>query len=40
MDKFQDRYLSQSGQEIFTFSKENGLTDIKYISFQKVLTKR
>lgn len=34
---YKERYLSQAGQEIFTFSKENGLTDIKYISFQKVL---
>jgi len=34
---YKERYVSQPGQEIFTFSKENGLTDIKYISFQKVL---
>lgn len=34
---YKERYLSQAGQEIFTFSKETGLTDIKYISFQKVL---
>ena len=31
------RYLSQPGQEIFTFSKESGLTDVKHISFQKVM---
>ncbi len=34
---YKERYISQSGQEIFTFSKENGLTDVKHISFQKVL---
>lgn len=37
---YKERYLGQAGQEIFTFSKETGLTDIKYIPFQKVLTKR
>lgn len=34
---YKERYISTSGQEIFTFSKENGLTDVKHISFQKVL---
>ena len=34
---YKERYISQAGQEIFTFSKENGLTDVKHIPFQKVL---
>lgn len=34
---YKERYLGQAGQEIFTFSKENGLTDVKYITFKKVL---
>lgn len=37
---YKERYLSQAGQEIFTFSKEKGLTDVKHITFQKVLKRR
>lgn len=36
---YKERYLGQAGQEIFTFSKDKGLTDVKYITFQKVLKK-
>jgi hypothetical protein len=36
---YKERFVSQAGQEIFTFSKETGLTDVKYITFQKVLKK-
>lgn len=34
---YKERYVSQAGQDIFTFSKETGLTDVKYITFKKVL---
>lgn len=37
---YKERYLSQAGQEIFTFNKYEGLTDVKYITFQKVLKRR
>lgn len=37
---YKERYLGQAGQEIFTFSKDKGLTDVKYITFQKVLEKK
>lgn len=37
---YKERYVSQPGQEIFTFSKEKGLTDVKHITFQKVLKRR
>ncbi len=36
---YKERYISQAGQEIFTFSKDTGLTDVKYITFPKVLKK-
>ena len=36
---YKERYLGQAGQEIFTFSKETGLTDVKYITFKKMLKK-
>lgn len=32
---YKERYLGKAGQEIFTFSKEEGLVNIKYLNFEK-----
>lgn len=37
---YKERYLSSAGQEIFLFNKEEGLTNIRFINFPKVLEKR